>query len=714
MEKVLRVSGSSVTIATYSGGALQRLPRRRQRDARSREFFRRARAVGYARGVYGPLARRRTESGYSKVDSGMFEEKGVIAVDPDATLGRGESELFRAAVKFYRENRRAEAEELLVRLLDRSADHVDALHLLGLIAARSGRPARAVELLSRATALDAGCAELHRHLGNALRDQGRTEEALESYDRAIVLRHDFREAFVNRGMLLCLMQRNNEALVSFDSALALGADEAETYIWRASTLINLDRPEEALTSCDAALLRRPDSAPAFANRASALFALRRHEEALASAEAAIALDPGLLEGRFSRALSLCALDRAREALEESDSLLARQPDNAAAHNLRGVALLDSCRPHEALASFERAIELQPDLADAHCNRGSALAAIGEHDSARASFDRAIELRPDAGQPRYNKGVRYLQLGLFTDGWDLYEWRHTADRTTRKDKLVGQLWNGEPDVNGKIFYTYSEQGLGDTIQFCRYASLLNERGAKVLLAVQAGLRALLGTLSPDIDVLAYSDPPTAVVDFHSSLLSLPRAFETRADTIPAAIPYLHPEADRVAAWNAHLGTTGFRIGICWQGSSGRVDIGRSFAVRQFQHIAALPAVRLVSLQKGVALEQLNSLPVGMTVEYPGDEFDSGPDAFLDAAALIQCMDLVITCDTAIAHLAGALGCRTWLALQHNPDWRWLLEREDSPWYPSLQLFRQDRPGDWDGVFKRMRCVLGEDLVRRRLG
>jgi tetratricopeptide (TPR) repeat protein len=714
MEKVLRVSGSSVTIATYCGGRLQRSSRQRHRNARSREFFWRSRAVGYARGVNGPLARRRTESGSSKVDSGMFEEKGVIAVKPDGALGRGEPELFDAAVEFYRGNRRTEAEVLLVRLLDRSADHVDALHLLGLIAARSGRSARAVELLSRATALHSGSAELHRHLGNALRDQGSTEEALVSYDRAIALRRDFREAFVNRGMLLCSLQRSGEALASFDAALALSPADAETHIWRASALINLGRPGEALVSCDAALRRQPASVPAFVNRASALYALRRHEEALASAEAAIALDPNSLDGHLGRAASLCALDRARDALEELNSVLARDPGNAAAHNLRGVALLDLHQTDEALVSFERAIELRPDFADAHGNRGSALAAMGAYDSANASFDRAVALQPAAGQPRYNKGIRYLQLGWFEEGWNLYEWRHVADRTAREHKLAGLLWDGEQEVAGKIFYAYAEQGLGDTIQFCRYARLLKERGARVILAVQAGLRALLSSLDPEILVVPSSQPPPDDVDFHSSLLSLPRTFRTRVDDIPAPKRYLRADPELVAAWRERLGMHGFRIGICWQGSLGRIDIGRSFSVRHFEGIAALPAVRLVSLQKGVALEQLGSLPQGMTIEYPGDEFDSGPDAFLDAAAVVQCMDLVITCDTSIAHLAGALGRPTWVALKHNPDWRWLLDREDTPWYPSLRLFRQRRPGDWDGVFENMRNSIDQPMLERTAG
>jgi tetratricopeptide (TPR) repeat protein len=650
----------------------------------------------------------------SWVDPNMVEEKGPIAGNPHDVPQRDAPELFNEGAELFRGNRLAEAEALLARLLERRPDHADALHLLGLVAGRNGQPERAAELLSRALRQNVESAGLHRHLGNAQRDLGQFEQALASYDRALALRRDFRDAFVNRGAVLYLLGRGADALASFDAAVALGVDDAETHTWRASVLIDLGRPLEALESCDRALARSPDCVAAHANRAGALHGLGRFDEALASCDEAIGLDPDSADGHVNRGANLCSLGRPREALASLDAALAWRPDDAVAHNLRGAALLDLQRPEEALTSCARALELRPDFADAHSNRGIALAAMGDHDPAMASFDQAIALRPDAGEPRYNKAVRYLQSGRFAEGWDLYEWRHVADRTVRAGKLPGRLWDGQQDVARKVVYVYSEQGLGDTMQFCRYATLLKKRGAEVVLAVQPGLRSLLTTLDSAIEIISAAQTPPAGADFHCSLLSLPRAFHTRVDTIPAVIPYLVADPHRVCRWRDLVGMNGTRIGICWQGSLNRIDIGRSFPVQYFEAIAALPGVRLVSLQKGPALDQLRALTSAMIVEDPGEDFDAGPDAFLDAAAVIQCMDLVITSDTSIAHLAGALGRPAWVALKHNADWRWLLNRDDSPWYPSLRLFRQHQPGDWYGVFERMRGSVVQTFLESARG
>jgi hypothetical protein len=269
-------------------------------------------------------------------------------------------------------------------------------------------------------------------------------------------------------------------------------------------------------------------------------------------------------------------------------------------------------------------------------------------------------------------------------------------------VSGPMWRGEAGLAGKTLFVYADQALGDTVQFCRYAKLAAERGARVVLAVQPRLCELLRGLSPQIRVIAQAEEAGSY-DYQCALASLPLAFATTLADVPAAVPYLSADPRRAARWRERIGEAGFKIGIAWQGSRNRIDVGRSVPLEFFVPLAGLPGVRLISLQKGEALEQLRGSQ-SFPLELLGDDFDAGPQAFLDSAAVMSQLDLLITCDTALAHLAGALGRPIWVALKHVPDWRWLLDREDSPWYPSMRLFRQSRRGDWEGVFAAIHAEL----------
>jgi hypothetical protein len=271
-----------------------------------------------------------------------------------------------------------------------------------------------------------------------------------------------------------------------------------------------------------------------------------------------------------------------------------------------------------------------------------------------------------------------------------------------------LWDGKEKIAGKTLFIYAEQGLGDTLQFCRYAKLLVQGGARVILAVQDSLVTLLQGLGTGIELIGPTQRPRHY-DFHCPLLSLPRAFRTRLDSIPAIVPYLQADPARVARWRARLGSRGRLIGIRWQGGTSRADVGRSFPLRHYEPLAGINGVRLIGLQRDAGCEQLHSLPSHWHVEDIASEFD--PDTantFLDTAAVMQCLELVITSDTSVAHLAGALARPTWLVLKHVPDWRWLLDRDDSPWYPTMQLFRQPRPGDWESAFDAISTELAHRM------
>jgi tetratricopeptide (TPR) repeat protein len=610
--------------------------------------------------------------------------------------------LFTQSLALYRQGALAESERGLGQLLELDPGHFDGLHLRGVLAAQTGRPERAVELIQRALAANANVAAAHRHLGNSLRDLGRFEEALASYTRAIALRADFKEAHVNRAMLELTLCDAAAALADFDRALALGADDALVHTLRASALISLARPAEAIGSCDLALACDPDFAFAYINRAAAGYLLGHHEQTLESADKAIGLRPDDGDAHRHRGAALYALRRLDEALESLDRAILLKPDSAFAHNLRGLCLLDLQRPLLALESAERAGTLRPELADAHNTRGLAHAELGQFDAAMASFDRAIALQPQLSEAAFNKGLRYLQSGDCERGFELYERRPIADRAAKR--CNAPRWDGIGEIAGKRLLTYAEQGLGDTIQFSRYALELAARGARVVLSVQEGLCALLRTLGSSIEVIGATERP-ADIELECPLLSLPHLFRTRTETIPAPCPYLRPEPARVAMWREKLGAGGRLIGIRWQGSTGRADTGRSFPLRYFAPIARIPGIRLISLQRDAGAEQLEEPQRDWPVEdFAAQWVPAGAEAFLDTAALMSALDLVITSDTSIAHLSGALGLPTWVALKHRPDWRWMLEREDCPWYPTMRLFRQPEPGAWEPVFDRMRREL----------
>jgi hypothetical protein len=330
-----------------------------------------------------------------------------------------------------------------------------------------------------------------------------------------------------------------------------------------------------------------------------------------------------------------------------------------------------------------------------------------YDDALASYDRAIALNPAYAEAYANKSTVKLRLGDFAAGWPLYEWRWQSRNFAMPRRDVPQpLWRGEAFAPGQTILLHAEQGLGDTLQFCRYVPLVAARGAKIVLEVPRILRRLLRTLPGDATIIRHGDP-TPAFDYHCPLLSLPGIFGTTIETIPANVPYITAEPDRVAVWQKCLPPGDFRIGIHWQGNPvGKVDRGRSAPLAEFAPLAAIHGVRLVSLQKYHGLDQLARLPAGMSVETLGDDFDNGPDAFLDSAAAMMNLDLVISTDTAIVHLAGALGRPVWVPLQWAPHWIWMLDRSDSPWYPSMRLFRQTVKGQWRDVFERMASELSK--------
>jgi tetratricopeptide (TPR) repeat protein len=398
------------------------------------------------------------------------------------------------------------------------------------------------------------------------------------------------------------------------------------------------------------------------------------------------------------ALHLIAVVEARrrrhaEALASFDRALAVRPDYAEALYNRGVTLQELKRFTDALASYDRALAVRPDYAEAFYNRGNALKELQRFDEALASFDRALAVRPDYANAHWNESLVRLLTGDFVRGWKKFEWRWKNESLNPSPRNFAQpLWLGEQDIKGKTILLHSEQGLGDTIQFCRYVPLVAVRGARVLLQVPESLQNLTATLAGVAQVIG---PTSQLPDFdlHCPLLSLPLAFGTRLDTIPSATPYLSASSERVRSWNISLGSKYRpRIGLVWSGNpEHKHDHNRSIKLRTLLQLLDIDAT-FVSLQKDIHADDATVPKDRSDLLHFGDKLKD----FSDTAALVSNLDLVISVDTSVAHLAGALAKPVWILLPLLPDWRWLLNRDHSPWYPTARLFRQHAAGDWSSV------------------
>jgi Tfp pilus assembly protein PilF len=469
----------------------------------------------------------------------------------------------------------------------------------------------------------------------------------------------------------------------------------------------LGRHDEAVAAFDRALSLDPNHAAALNNRAADLTELERYDEALASCERALAIAPDFTDAHCNRGIVLLKLERAEEALASFHKAIAIDPADTRAHSNRGAALQALERFEEAVASCDRAIALRPNYAGAFHNRALALIELGRHDEALAAFRQVFAVDPGHTAARWHEALLRLLRGEYAAGWDGYEWRfkHKEIGLQPRDFSVPQ-WRGER-VAGRTILLHAEQGFGDTIQFARYAPMVAAQGARVILEVQPALLSLMASLPGTAMVIARGDPLPAF-DTHCAMPSLPLAFATTLETVPAQTPYLTAPADRIARWRARLPTGAPRVGLAWSGNPRhKNDRSRSLPFDMLAPLVAVPGIDFISLQKEPRPADTDALARWRNV------FNLGPELrdFADTAAVISLLDLVITVDTAIAHLAGALGKPVWIMLPTKVDWRWLLDREDSPWNPTARLFRQRTAGDWADVITRVRAeFMGQFAVK----
>jgi tetratricopeptide (TPR) repeat protein len=592
-----------------------------------------------------------------------------------------------------------EAEKHLARAVEIDPKSAEALTSFGNILIEKKRHKKAIAILTKAIGLQPQNVNALIYRGLALAETERHVEALEDFERALQLSPQSIFALHNRANALIAVGRHKEAWPNVEALLRLAPAYVPGLTVYALLMTRDKRHREALAILDHALRIEPNSPDLINARGHALMALKRYEEALASYDKAALLQPDSATFQISRGNFFAELNRYADALSAYEKALALNPDSPEALLNSANMLMEQNRLKEALAACERAIKAKPDYVPALVLRGNLLLHFGRTEHAFAGYDKAVATKPDYAEARYHRGSALLLHGRFEAGWRDFEHRwDVADCGFERPVLQAAPWRGE-SLAGRSIVVYSEQGLGDAIQFARFLPRLGAMGAKVTFLCHPRLVRLFQPFAAQMEVTAFCDRDRRF-DFQCALMSLAERFGITLSTLSDRVPYLFAEDALVARWRERIGEQGFRIGICWQGNPmGKIDRGRSVALANYRPLSAIPGVRLIALQKSHGMNQLEHLPNGMKVETPG-AFDEGEDAFIDTAAIMQNLDLVITSDTAIAHLSGALGRASWVALKHMPDWRWMLSRPDSPWYPTIRLFRQAARDNWDSVFAAM--------------
>jgi tetratricopeptide (TPR) repeat protein len=571
------------------------------------------------------------------------------------------NETFDSAVRCHRGGDLHQAETLYRQALQLDPKHAHAHYNLGMVLKVQGRLDEAAVCYRQVLLLDPVNANAHINLGNILKEQGQAAEAVECYRQAAHNVPLFTEAHINLGLALVEQGKLAEAAASYRRALGTNPRNAEAHYHLGVALRRLGQMAEAVVCFQQALRANPQLGDAYINLGDALKELGRLPEAVGSYGHALRINPQHLE----------------------------------AHNNLGNTFELQGEPALAIECYRRALAINFHQADTHYNLGIALTQLGMFREAREHNEQALRINPAHTRALWNRALLRLLEGDFAGGWQDYELRWSqSDMVPRYWRQP--RWDGSP-LEGKSILVHAEQGLGDTIQFVRYLTMVQERGGRVLFECQSELAQLFRGIAGADEIVARG-APLPPHDLQVPLLSLPGIFGTTLASIPAPVPYLRADAGLVDSWRSKLEpVVGFKVGIAWQGRQiHKEDRFRSFPLAHFESVARVPGVRLVSLQVGPGTEQLPA--VSFPITDLGSKFD--PGSLGDLAAALMNMDLVVTADTAVAHLAGAVGIPVWVLVPMPPDWRWLLDRSDSPWYPTMRLFRQTQFGDWSEVFERV--------------
>ena len=612
----------------------------------------------------------------------------------------GTDKAFKHAIAHLNSGRLLDAEVALKDLLRKNPKNFDAAFLLGLCCVQVNNVPGAVKYFSKSVDLRPSSVDALFNLAVSLTMSERHEDALTYYDRVIALEPRHVHALSNRAATLQVLGRPDDALSDYECVVSIDPNNEQVHNNRGIVLYDLGHYARAVECFDAALIANPKNALTICNRARALYALARHQEALSDYETALQLKADLPKGWLGYGNVLGQTRRFDEALAAYDRALALAPDLAGAWLGRGNVFCEVRRFDQAQAAYSRALELDPDMPEALLGRGNALFHLNKDREALDCYDCAIKNNGRFAQAYYNKGLVKLSLGEFSEGWPLYEWRFKANEVTDADRGFRQArWLGGDIGPDRTLFVHSEYGLGDTIQFSRCVFLVKTR-CRVLFEVQRPLVPLFDGCDDRVTVIARGDE-IPIFDAHCPLMSLPFALGTTLETIPADIPYIVANPDKKAIAKALLGArTKPRIGLAWSGNSrNREDVDRSIPLETLLPILD-EAFEFHSLQKDVRDADRATLANARVIS----EYRPLLDDFPGTAALISEMDLIVSIDSALAHLAGAIGRPVWVLLPYHADFRWLRDRTDSPWYPTAHLFRQRAKGDWRQVVGEVKAEL----------
>jgi Flp pilus assembly protein TadD len=606
------------------------------------------------------------------------------------------SQAFSVALQHHKAGRLAEAEALYRQILAVQPNHAGTLQYLGVLAHQVGRNDLAVEWMRQAIALTPNDASAHSNIGTAYHAMSRLEEAITSFRRAIELQPTHAEAHHNLGVALTAAGRPEEAVAAYRRAIHCKPDYADAHNNLGVLLADKGQFDEAIAIYRAALDFKPNNPDVLNNLGNALKARGRIEEATAAYRRALDLKPDSAEAHTNLGTALCEQGRLDEAVAAHQRALELKPDYAGALSNLGIALRERGQLDEAMAACQKALTLTPNSAEAQNNLGNVLKEFGRLDEATTAYRQALQINSALGEAQFNYSYMLLLRGDFEQGWPLYEARCHEPGYVRRD-FGRPLWTGG-SVSGRRILVHTEQGFGDAIQFVRYAALIPDRGGEVVIECPTALVDLFRTATGVSEVVAKGDPLPAF-DLHSPMLSLPLAFQTRSESIPREVPYLFPDAGRVETWRARLGDDSRRrrVGLAWMGNPKTHFLRkRHIPLSELLPILSVEDVEFYSLQIGPGVGQIRETESAAAIVDCSGQIND----FADTAALMMKLDLIISVDTAVAHLAGALGRPVWTLLPFVPDWRWGLETEETPWYRTMRLFRQASPDDWGPVVRRV--------------
>jgi len=650
------------------------------------------------------------------------------------------------AVRYHQTGQLEQAEIICRQIIASHPDDTDALHLLGVIAHQTGNHKESLSLITKAIQKNPENPQYFCSIGDVLNDSNQLIDAISSYRKALRLKPDMVEAHYNIGNSYHRLSRYEEAIPCYQKALEFKPDFVEAVYNLANTYLDQGNLEAAITYYQRAIALRPGYTDAYFNLGIAYFEKGHLDDAVAAYQKTLESKPDMAAAYYNMGLALYGQKKFKAAVSAYQNAVRLKANFPEAYNNMGNVLQDQKKHRQAVSCFRKALDLKSDYADALYNMGKsyndlcrqpdAIACyqktlelnphhykacnnmakiyqdMGANEKAIFWFQKALQIKPDYAEVHFNLATVHLLTENFKEGWQGYEWRFRRRewKRTYPHRYRQPRWTGE-NFAGKRLLVHSEQGLGDILQFVRYLPKVKARGGTVVFETRKALMDLFKNL-PGMDDLVMFAPdgqPSTEFDLYVPLASLPGIFETTLENIPAEVPYLFADQEKIARWQERLSENGLRVGLVWAGTD--TDPRRACHLKWLKTLSDIPGVYLYGLQKGIAAEQIEveGLPQGMRMTNLGQEFED----FTDTAAVVENLDLVVSIDTSVAHLAGAMGKPVWLMLPYAADWRWFLNRDDSPWYPTMRLFRQPKARDWKSVGQQIAIELARCAAKHKI-